>query len=206
MRHIRCRRDMDWTYALRKLLMPDEKAEKAAISLVRQATAREGRAAAKKKDGDSVQHKRAGSEKGWLSWLGIGPDSAVPDDQGEATPLQVRMSKEAKLERSAKDLATTSTGAHEKKQRSHKHGHEDRANARDFLSARLRFLRRHKTKSMPKAERCRAECTPFGGNTVAATVAAGGAGRRDGDWWQGSGALRGWACTAARPRTSSTSR
>ena len=165
--HIRCRRDMDWTYALRKLLMPDEKAGKAAISLVAKPPPERAAAAAKKKDGDSVQHKRAGSEKGWLSWLGVGPDSAVPEDQGEATPLQVRMSKEAKLERSAKDLASTSTGTHEKKQRSHKHGHEDdRANARDFLSARLRFLRRHKTKSMPKAEKmpepnaCLSEATP----------------------------------------------
>jgi len=147
--HIRCRRDMDWTYSLKKLLLPDEKALKAEIKPYIPPPPPQSPAA----------ESRETEQGGFWSWLGFGQGSAAPEGeplQGEGGPTP---STAVKLQRSLRNLLVPRTNSFKDG------GLEDS----EHPVSGLRFLRRHKTKSIPSATRMPA---PGKGNKVDPSKAA----------------------------------
>jgi predicted ferric reductase len=102
--HIRCRSDMDWTFALRQLLLPDGK-HTADVRLMPPPQADAGGGADGTSSGGAAAADGAArnSGGGWLSWLGLGGDEEAKGGP-EGEPLKATSSTELKMARSAKNV------------------------------------------------------------------------------------------------------
>jgi len=129
--HIRCRKDMDWTYSLKRLLLPDATVLKADIKpyIPPPPTPPAG-------------ERDVAQEGGFLSWFGFDGGKTAEDEplQGDAAPTQ---SSAVKLQRSIRNLFAPRSN-------SFKDGLAERS---EHPTSGMRFLRRHKTKSIPSATR-----------------------------------------------------
>ena len=147
--HIRCRPDMDWTYALRKLLLPGSVPARAAAQAgpaTGQPSALTGTGQVLKEGGSAS----AAQERPWLSWLGVGGGRAAPESaplQGGG-PAKATPSTATKMSRSARHLGALGRGA-----TTHSWKETDDGETREHPpTGRLNFLRRHKTKTIPPAQ------------------------------------------------------
>lgn len=138
--HIRCRRDMDWTHALRQLLLPDEKRSTVSPPQVMKVDVKGARG-----EGSAAEEGDAGG--GWLSSIFGGGD--------ETSPLQSTAQKLA--HKSAKNVRAAAGGGKGIKKvgtnKSWKEGSLEERSEHPGSTARKGFLRRHLTKSIPKPER-----------------------------------------------------
>ena len=134
--HIRCRKDMDWTFALRQLLIPDPK----------NPTSNPPKIVRKAVQGEAGGGGEAAEEGGgWLSWLGGGGGQ----EGAEAEPLKSGARK-LKSGRTAKNVKVSS-GLTKGSSKSWKEG--DAGEKEKPETARRGFLRRHLTKSIPKPQK-----------------------------------------------------